>query len=69
MHFGTFCGSEDESREHLVELVEVLLDDPSLPAEATLAEKSMSKEDETKTEAGGRRSVLDLRESWKAGFG
>ncbi|KAK7677735.1 hypothetical protein QCA50_019287 [Cerrena zonata] len=55
MHFGTFCGSEDESKEPLVELLDALEADHSRI---------------TGSESNGRKST-NLRESWKemGGFG
>ncbi|THV06313.1 Metallo-hydrolase/oxidoreductase [Dendrothele bispora CBS 962.96] len=63
MHFGTFCGSEDESQEPLVELIEALVGGE---------EGEDSKEGQGKAEAlRARRQGFDLRESWKeeGGFG
>ncbi|KAL0952153.1 hypothetical protein HGRIS_008770 [Hohenbuehelia grisea] len=64
MHFGTFCGSEDESQEPLVELVEALLAERPSVRPSTGAEAK----DE---EHPGRASPVDLRASWQetGGFG
>ncbi|KAK7435106.1 hypothetical protein VKT23_019798 [Stygiomarasmius scandens] len=61
MHFGTFCGSEDESKEPLVELIGAFI----RSREITMDRRQMDDE----TTAGCK--CIDLRKSWRkeGGFG
>ncbi|KAF5329133.1 hypothetical protein D9758_017152 [Tetrapyrgos nigripes] len=60
MHFGTFCGSEDESVQPLVELAEALMDG----SEEVIHEGQIAAK-------GSKSGQIELRESWKkdGGFG
>jgi len=70
MHFGTFCGSEDESQQPLFELVEALLESRTAEEGDALARES-GELGQKEAGVGSRGSGLDLREYWKTagGFG